>query len=262
MRRLLLFVCALTAFLPCLRAQYEVGTSLSAKSFLLFEGIPVRVEITNRSAQPLHIGGRDPEGIVRLSVRNTRNEVIPRTRQPLLPDAWVIPPGATDSREFDLVQLFQIRRADSYRASVVVEIDLDAFTSAPMLFDVTNGTLFEKVVRRRTDRTFSLLGINRNGRDELMLRVSDAAEDTPLATYFLERHLRFYPPQMRADERGRIGIFHYSSPSQAVLCTFEPDGTPIRRDYYRVFAGRPAELRIHPETGFAVDGAERLDPQE
>jgi hypothetical protein len=241
-------------------AQVEVVASLEFSTYLLYEGMPLRVQITNRGSEPLQVGGRTPDALLRLRVNDTRNRVIPRTETALLPEAWVIAPGATETRSFDLVQLFKLRAADSFRCLVDVELEDETLSSKPLMFDISTGTLHETIRRRRNDRVFTLLGINRNGRDELLLRVSSFNEDTHFATYFLERHLRFFPPQMLADDKGRIAIFHYESPQRGVLCRFEADGTPVGREFYRISPGSPAKLMPHPELGLAVAGAERIDP--
>ena len=103
-----------------------------------------------------------------------------------------------------------------------------------------------------------MIGITRGAGDELMLRVTNKDKSMTLATYFLERHLRFYPPHMKVGKDGGIGTLHYLSPQQAVLCLFHKDGTPIRREYYQVSPGVPVRLMVHPDEGFLVEGGTKV----
>ncbi len=251
------WVFALSA-LPLL-AQVEVTRSLPHESFLLYESIPVRVEIRNVSGDTLQLGGEEPNAHLRFVVRNTRNQVIHRSNVPLHETMWVIPDGIRSSRTFDLVQLYQIRNAESYRCEITLIAFGEQWKLNPLLFAVKNGTNHGTVRRRNTDRSFSLISVNRKFGDELMLRVSDYREQTTLATYTLERVMLFLPPEMRVDHKGRMHILFYQSNRQMVYCRFHADGRPIIRQYLRPATLRP-RLVEHEEFGFWVPGAEVLEP--
>jgi hypothetical protein len=92
-----------------------------------------------------------------------------------------------------------------------------------------------------------------------MMRVMNHKETMVLATYYLERHLRFYPPFMNVDKNGQIGTLHYITPNQVVLCRFTADGSPIGRTYYSASPGVPIRLLEHPENGFIVQGGVEIE---
>lgn len=236
-------------------AQVTVSSSLRAETFLLFEGIPLRMEVTNASGSELVFSEEDPENQVVLRIRDMNNQIVPRTSKPILSEPWVIPDGETGVREFDLVQLFQIRAARSFRGLQHVTVDGEVYKGPVLKFDVKTGVLFDEIKRRKEDRVFSLIGLNRGSGDEVMLRVTNKDKSMTLATYFLEKHLRFYPPHLKANADGEIGTLHYLNPRQAVLCVFNPDGTPIKREYYQVSPGVPIRLHAHEENSFMVEGA-------
>jgi len=246
-----------------LQAQLvEVSSSLPADAFLLYEGIPVRLEVENRGETPLVLGGEEADGDVHLRVRDVRNRVIPRTEQPLLAEPWVIGPGETDAREFDLVQLFHIREPESFRCIPSVVIGEDALNGKPMLFEVRKGTEYDRVKSRKEDRVFSMIGLNRKGRDEVLLRVSNYEETMQLATYFLEKHLRLYPPHLTMNKKGYVATLHYKNPYRVVLCRFNPDGTPINRTFYQATPGVPVRLLETEGEGFVVQGATRVQSSD
>lgn len=240
-------------------AQVDVSTSLPATTFLKFEGIPLRMEITNRSGEVLRMGVDETEDKILIRVRDLDNRVMPRTDVPLLAKPWFIQPGETSVKTFDLVQLFRISQAMSYRCLQDVTLAGESYTGTPLLFDVVNGQVHDEIKRRKSDRVFTLIGINRNGGDEVMMRVMNHKETMVLATYYLERHLRFYPPFMNVDKNGQIGTLHYITPNQVVLCRFTADGSPIGRTYYSASPGVPIRLLEHPENGFIVQGGVEIE---
>lgn len=259
---LFLWLCLSLSLGNPLFADVSITSSLPAKTFLLYEGIPLRMEITNRTGEDLHFGVADARDEILLRMRDTRNGVIPTTQTPLLSEPWIIADGETSVRTFDLLQLFQVTRAQSYRCLQHVQVGEEGYSGKPLMFDVVTGIEHRSVKRRKTDRVFTLYGINRNNGDELMLRVTNFNETMNLATFFLERHLRHYPPYIRMNKEGEVATLHYVRPNMAVLCQFESDGTPVGRTYYQVTPGTPIRLLAHPEQGFLVQGAERLDSDE
>jgi len=238
-----------------LRGQATVSSSLPYRTFLLMEGIPLKLEVTNQTGGEIVLSSEDVDNQVVFRVRDVDNNVIPRTDRPLLEEPWVIPAGETAEKEFDLVQLFHIRRDRSYRGLQHVIVDGNAYEGPPLKFEVVRGMLMDEIKRRKSDRVFSMIGVSRNGRDELMMRITDKDKVVTFGTYFLERHMRFYPPHMKVNEAGEVGTLHYMGPQQVVLCIFQPDGIPIKRSYLQASPGVPVRLHAHPETSFRVEGA-------
>ena len=253
-----LLVWVSTLFSSPLFADVTVTSSLPSRTFLLYERIPLTVEVSNDSGEPLTLTEEDLENQIVLRVRDTENRIIPRTKVPMLEEPWVIADGETSEKLFDLVQLFSIRTERSFRGLQHVVVDGETYKGPTLTFNTTRGMLFDEIKRKREDRIFTMIGITRGTGDELMLRVTNKDKSMTLATYFLERHLRFYPPHMKLGKDGSIGTLHYLSPQQAVLCLFEKDGTPIRREYYQVSPGVPIRLMVHPEEGFLVEGGTKV----
>lgn len=242
-------------------AQVEVSASLPASTFLKYEGIPLRMEITNNSGEEIRLGVQDATDILLFRVRDLDNRAMPKTDVPVLGEPWIIKPGETSVKTFDLVQLFRITFAQSYRCLQDVQLAGEAYTGNPLMFDVVNGIQQQEIKRRRADRIFTLISIHRNGGDELMLRVTDFNNTMVIATYYLERHLRFYDPFMKVNKEGEIATLHYTSPKQVVMCRFKADGTPINRTYYEASAGVPVRLHDTSDGGFMVEGAVEIEGQ-
>ncbi|MDA3874873.1 MAG: hypothetical protein PF795_13060 [Kiritimatiellae bacterium] len=240
-------------------ADVSITATLPANTFLQYEGIPLRMEITNRTGEDIRFGVEDAEDVIMLRMRDTRKGVIRCTNSRFLSEPWIIPDGETSVRTFVLLQLFRVTRAQSYRCLQDVQVGDEVYSGKPLMFNVATGNEYRSVKRRKTDRVFTLYGLNRNNGDELMLRVTNFNETMNLATYFLERHLRHYPPFINMNKEGEVATLHYVRPSLAVLCQFEPDGTPVGRTFYRVNPGTPIRLLEHPEEGFLVQGAQKMD---
>ena len=244
-----------------LQAQVEVSTSLPYSIFLRYEGVPLRMEIVNKSGEDLVLGSEDTEDILLLRVRDLDNRVIPRTKRPVLEEPWVIPDGETSVRTFDLVQLFMMHQAMSYRCLQDVKLAGESYTGTPRMFEVVSGLEEETIKRRKADRIFTMIGLHRDGRDELMLRITDYKKTTVLATYYLERHLKHYDPFMKMNDKGIVCTLHYISPNQVVKCTFNEDGSPIARTYYKASAGVPVRLLDGVDGDFVVMGAVAMEGQ-
>ena len=245
----------LTGMVTVLPAQILVSTSLPAKTFLRYEGIPLRVEIRNNSGEDIVLGATNGNARIEMSVRDMKQRPMPATGKPLLAKPLLIYNGETAALEIDLVQTRLVRFPVSYQVGVAVSFAGESFPSQNLYFDVANGHTHETLKRRKADRTFEVIGLNRNNQDEMILRVSDYKQETTLYTYTLARHLRFYPPEVREDLEGRIHTLHYQSPDSVVHCRFNPDGTPICRITVPVAPGPRVRLIPHPDMGFAVPNA-------
>lgn len=250
---------AVLVFNGFLFAQVEVSTSLPTTTFLKYEGIPLRMVITNNSGETIRLGDEDAEDMLILRVRDLDNRVLPRTKNKILPEPWIIKDGETSVRTFDLVQLFTLSYVMSYRCLQDVKLGEITYTGSPLMFEVVRGLQEEKLKRRKEDRVYTLLGIHRNGHDELMLRVTNYKNTMVLATYYLERHLKFYDPFMEINKEGILATLQYISPNRVVMCRFNPDGTPIGRTYYSASPGVPIRLVDHPQNGFMVQGGVELN---
>lgn len=254
-----LFAGILTLAAMSLRADLEISAEFPNRTFLLYEGIPIRVQIVNRSGEGLQIGGEDADARLRMVVTNMASQIIARNEVPILDTPWLIPDGITSSRVFDLIQLFRIHSAESYRVTIELITRDEAWPLPPILFNVVTGTTHGKLRRRSVDRGFHLLSVNRQNRHELMLRVTDQAEQKVLNTFHLERVLLFIPPEMKVDARGNIHILFYKFADLMVYCRFQPDGTPILREYLNPGNRRP-RLEPHDEFGFWVPEGVLLPP--
>lgn len=240
-------------------ADLQVTAQMPHQTFLLFESIPVRVNIRNRTGETLQFGGVEPNAHLRLVVTDTQSRIVHRTETPIFPRMWLAPDGLTATLELELTELFEFREAGSYRCEIAVVYDREMWSTPIHLFEIRNGTRQGRLRIRNTNRTFTLLSVNRSRREELLLRVSDYQENQIFATYELERVLLFLPPEMKVDDQGVVHILFYKFNDLMVYCRFRSDGTPIIREYLRPIRSRP-RLEEHPEMGFWVPGAEILPP--
>lgn len=256
---LILFFCC--AVFPVTRAQLNLSANFPNRTFLLYEGIPLELQIENQSGEGILIGGPAADARLRIVVTNMASQIIARNDVPIVGTPWLIPDGITSSRVFDLLELFRIHSAESYRVQVELHAQDEAWALNPIRFNVVTGTAHGKIRRRNVDRTFHLFSVNRNNRHELLLRVTDHSERRVLNTYMLERVMLFIPPDMRVDSRGGLHILFYKFADLMVYCRFEADGTPIVREYMAPGNRRPT-LVPHDEFGFWVPDGDLLPPTD
>lgn len=244
---------------PHVLADLQVNTQMSHQTFLRYESIPVRVNVRNRTGDTLQFGGVEANAFLRVVVTDTQMRIVHRTETPVFPRMWLAPDGLTSTLELELTELFDLRESGSYRCEIAVVFDREQWNTPVQQFEIRNGTRQGRLRVRNTDRTFTLLTLNRGRRQDLMMRVSDYREDQIIGTYELERVLLFLPPEMRMDDNGVIHVLFYKFNDLMVYCRFQPDGTPIIREYLRPVRSRP-RLVEHPDMGFWVPAAEILPP--
>jgi hypothetical protein len=257
-RALLLLACCIAG---ALQAQISVQVSLNHDRFLVYEGIPLTVRIQNNTSSPLLIGGSNSTARLRIDVQDTNGQSVPVTEQMVLPDTWYIPSGGTGTNSFNLVSLFSIREADSFRARIfMTPLGDTTYASNVVLFDVVNGAELEALRFAREDRAFRLVELNRNRSNELLLQVSSANRTRTYSTYVLDRYLRFYPPVMKRDGEGRIHTLHYRDNRVVVHCVFDRKGIGLIRQYYQVQQGAGVRADLVPggEFGMQVAGGKPL----
>jgi len=259
--RTLLLLC-LISFQSVLQATIHITSTLPAETFLQYESIPVQIQITNRTGEDIVLREDDPENQVLLRVRDMQDGLIPRRNVPLLEEPWVIPDGESSERTFDLMQLYHVSAARSYRGLRDIVVQGEVFKGRPILFRVVPGTEMRSVRRRNTDRVFTLYAVNRNNRDDLMLRVMNYNRTMNYATYYLERFMRHYPPHIRMGSSGEVTTLHYARPNVVVVCRFEPDGRALGRSYYQATPGTAVRLVESPDGGFEVIGATPMDSND
>lgn len=236
-------------------ARVNVKAELTAKTFLLYEPIRLRITIENESNDELQLGGTTANSRFFFQVTNVRNQMIPRTEMPLLEEAWRIPPGATDSRTFNLTRLFALRRKGDYRLITSIQLPEESKKDRPKLFEISEGTRLQEVKNRSEDRAFELFLLNRNDQNQLLLRVSDYAGSRVIRTYFLGRYLRFYPPEFKKARDGSLAVLHYEQPERLLFSRFHADGSPIAKQTLNVKSNERVRLEENGEDGFVVRGA-------
>lgn len=245
-------------------AQVRVDATLNEETYLKYESVKVAVKISNRSGDDLYVGGSNAVTRLSFQVRDMKGNMIRSTEREPLPDkAWLVPNNKASQLEFNLLEFRSVYRPGTYvlRVSVIngKGDNAEAYVSADVQFTISSGTQYEKIERKKSDRTFVLLGLRRNGGYHMLLRVTDYKEELCYGTYYLEKHLKFVPPEMRLADDGGVHTLHYLSPERAVHCIFGPKGSPKDRLLYQVTPGPRTYLVPAGETGFVVPNARLLN---
>lgn len=250
----ILFLALIPAWLP---ARMDVKANLASDTFLKYESIRFQITVTNTSRVPVRFGGTAPNSKLRLNVSDTQGRLMNKTKLALFPTPWTILPGETASRDFDLLRLFEIRRVGSYRLKTVVQFpDEVTLQDKTRLFNVVSGVEVSEMKIKSKDRTFTLLSLNRNRRDEVLMRISSHDETKVLQTYFLGPYLKFYTPTFQEGRNGQVAVLHHASPTEIVFTLFKTNGDPVKKQTLPTTASDPVRLVEDPELGFVVRGVE------
>jgi len=258
----ILGLCA-ALFPTLLQARITVRAELVSDTYLQYESIRFQVKVINESGSLLTFGGASPNSRLHLKVTDTEGDLIPRTGRPFFNESWTVAPGQTAMRTFSLPRLFKIQEVGSYRLDTIVRFPDDtALKDKTRLFSVVSGIQVAEQKVKAKDRTFTLLSVNRNRREEILMRISNHEETKVMGTYFLGPYLKFYTPTFQVGRNDQVAVLHHASPTEIVFSLFKTNGEPVRKRTLPTTAADPVRLVEDEELGFVVRGVETTSMED
>jgi hypothetical protein len=248
----------LVGFLLCafseVQARVTVESTWPTRTFLQYEQVRVRITIFNESQQELVFGGAGSNADILFQIRDLQNRIAAKKDLPLFEEVWRIPVGKKASRDFPLSRLYEMRALGNYRVDTTIILPNQSLKDKTKLIEVKKGVVLETHKNKKTDRSFHLVSLNRDGQNELLLQILNHDETKILQTYFLGRHLKFYAPTFKVSREGDLAILHYISPQQMMFAQFKADGSPISKETLAATPTEDFRLVEIPESGFVVRG--------
>jgi hypothetical protein len=252
-----------------LRAQVDAELILEQDQFLRDEPIPVKVRITNRSGQTLHLGeGQDWLGF---TVEIPGHGPAERNGQPPVTGAFDLESARVATREVNLQPWFELSQPGRYTISAMVRIkqwDKEISCKAKTM-EVMRGTKVweQEVGIPRAEglpeaRRFILLQANYRKQLKLYLRVSNESDTVAYAVLPLGPLVSFGRPEAQVDDRSDLHVLFQTGARSFVFTETTPDGVIVARHNYDYGARRPT-FRLN-ETGKIVvqGGVRRFNPQD
>jgi len=259
MRRLTLLVSCLLAPMMA-SAQIEIACRLANNRVLQFEPVTVKLEIANRSFQPLKLASDDANALLTFDVEQGPGLLVPATGARLPPQPVTIAPGATWKETIDILPAYTLRRTGPYTVAARLDWNEKAFVSGKMFLDVLPGLEIQKVVSgipgdASVTRTYSLRMLSRDRKERLFLRIDDEDQSQCFGVLDLGTIVRMFTPVLQVDGIGNVHILHQSGPWQYARHVVTPDGQPISQETY-VGEGGQVQMEAKPSGQVVVKGAE------
>jgi hypothetical protein len=264
MKPIFLFALGLLAWTRA-SAQVSVELKPDQDQFLPNEAIRLTVKITNRSGQPLHLGGK-PNWLTFNAESEDGPVVVQKGDVPTV-DAFDLESSQAGIIHVDIEPYFELARPGRYKVIATMKIPQWSATlaSTPIHFDIINGSeLWSQDFGVSTassatpdPRKYTLLKANYL-REQLRLYVQVTSEFdghifqvTPLGPL-----VSFSSPEEQLDRSSQLHVLWQTGAQSFSYVIVSPGGTVVSRDVYDDFNSRP-RLAVNADGDVVVTGGVR-----
>jgi hypothetical protein len=270
MRRLVLLTIGTVLILPFFaRAQVSVQLSMDRDTLLLFESIPVTVNIRNFSGRPIEIGRQGDTHWLNFQITDQAGATFnPVATLPAM-EAVTVTPGQTISRTVNLLPYYDLRQRGNYSVRAVVSSGAVRALSTPVKFTVMNGREIWKqtaglpVAAGETNeeyRTYSLLMLRLARSDFLYVGVEDEARGRIYGMIPLGDALALGEPSAKTDAAGHLHVLYRSGPRSNSYAEIDPEAKTLKRMIFSDLLSAP-QLVTDKDGSVSVQGGEQTYPR-
>jgi hypothetical protein len=251
------------AFAPGLAAQVTVEVLLDQEQYLRDEALPLRVRLTNRSGQPLHLG-REKDWLT-FTIESREGFVVRRLGEMPVEGELTVESSQVATRLVDVAPYFDLSRLGRYTitASVKIKAWNEEVLSAPKPFDIVRGTkIWEQdfgvpaAQGAPEVRKYALLQANNLRQLNLYLRLTDASDHRVFRVAGLGRLVSFARPEAQLDRQSNLHVLFQNGARTFRYAVFSPDGEWLARETYEYAESRPT-LRGRDDGKILVAGGLR-----
>ena len=234
-----------------LGAQVSVEVTLDQEHYLSGENLTAAVRITNRSGQPLHLGGESDWLTFALESRDGRGIVI-KNSDPAVLGEFTLANTKVATRRVELVPHFDLALAGRYTLVASVRIkDWDqTLTTKPKNFDIINGAKlwsqdFGVPVAGSTNRSpevrkYALEQANYlRTQLQLYFRLTDAEGGRVLKVFPLGPMVSFGIPEHQIDQACNLHVLYQNGAHAFSYTVINPDGDILLRQTHDYTSTRP-----------------------
>jgi hypothetical protein len=261
-----LWLCLLAASLSPVSGQITVEVLQDQDQFLPGEALPVAVRVTNRSGQPLHLGG--DENWLSFVVESVAGSVVRKAGEAPVPlEVTLVESSKRATIHVDLAPYFALNQAGRYLITATVRIpDWPRVIppSAPKAFEIIEGSkLWEQEfgVPPSPGTTNAVPEVRKyilqqanylKSQVRLYLRVTDASGSKTFRVF----PIGFSRPEFQVDKVSRLHVLYENGPHAFSYTVFNPDGDLLVRQTYD-FKTTRSRLKLDAEGNISVTGGSR-----
>jgi hypothetical protein len=268
MRKLsVLIALVVLAATPGTRAQLRVKLSAEQDIFLLYEAIPVTLEIQNFSGRTVELAGEGGKTWLNFVVTDEHSNIIPPTKESMPNETLLIPAGETVSRSVDLLPLYELRQRGFFKAQAYVTSGSVSAMSQPFVFSLMRGRELASVTKGLPPqegepeqyRTYSLVMRTLPEGDLLYAMVRDDANDRVFELTQLGKSLSTMKPEFQVDRDANFHALFQSGPRAFGYARISSNGRLLERKVFSDYISTPA---LSAKDGVVtVTGGEQVFPK-
>jgi len=225
-------------------AQVLVEVTMEQSEFLPSEEIPAAVRVTNRSGQPLHLGG-DANWLT-FNVESADGLIVVKNSDVPVVGEFDLGSSQMATKHVDLQPYFDLIRPGRYRVTATVQIKdwAEAMTSPAKEFYVITGAKIwaqdfgVPIPAAATNRTpevrrYTLEKANYlRTQLRLYVQVSDPAESRVFKVVSIGKTVSFGDADTQLDRNSNLHVLFQSGASLFTYAVVNPDGGLVRQEIY------------------------------
>jgi hypothetical protein len=247
--------------------QIAVQLGMARDSYLLYESIPVMLNIRNVSGRTLQLEGDDERSWVDFVVSDETGRILAAAGEREPEPALTISAGQTVSRTVDLVQLYELRERGSYRVQALISDGKLKVMSAPAKFSIVGGReIWTQTVGLPADerdqdehRTYALLLRRDSQADMLYVGVKNEQQGLVYGMLPLGGYIAMGEPLAQVDRTGHLHVLYRSGPRLFGYAHVDSMAKIIDRALYADYLSQP-RLVIDRDGVVTVLGGEKTYP--
>ena len=252
-----------------LRAQVSVQVTMERESLMLFEAIPVTVNVHNFSGRTIELGDDNQASWLGFLVSDEAGSTISPVGKPLTFDPVKIAPGRTASITANLLPYYDLRQRGTFIVRAVVDGGGVHALSAPIKFTLTNGreiwkqTVGLPLAASQTNedyRTYALLSRRSEHSEILYASVQDDPHELVYGVIPLGETIEMGEPSEMIDGAGHLHLLFRTGPRAQSYVEIDPNAKVVKRAIYSDILSVP-QLVAEADGAVVVQGGEQTYPR-
>ncbi len=227
-------------------SQVEIGVELEHRSVVEFEPIVVTIAIRNAGETPLVFSEFYRNAELLVAVHPQGAMVRPQRDHLAIKRDLVIMPGNVAKEVVELSSMVALHEEGNYRITAQVRYEGKTFSSRQVIIKVVRGI---ELITRESNiwgyenirLTYELRYWKRDESEYLFLIVKDKQNGLSYGTFQLGRIIRFFQPEIRFGDKGRVTVIHQSGRKRFTRSVFDPgrDGVLFSEQTHHMENGDP-----------------------
>ena len=267
-RSLVPVLCAVLAVPLSSRAQLSIQLKMERDALILFESIPVVVNVHNFSGHTVELANQGRSSWLNFAITDEAGASLSPVGEPLQPESVAVPAGRTGEITVNLLPHYDVRQRGTFTVRALVNVEGTRVLSPPIKFTITNGrevwkqTIGLPVAPGKSNedyRTYSLL-LRRSAYNEVLyVSVQDEPHGRVYGVVPLGEFIALGEPSAKADASGHLHVLYRSGPRSISYDEIAPDAKIVKRLVYSDVLSTPQLVQENDGT-VLVRGGEQVYP--